>query len=266
MTRKSQTYDVFISCASVDTEIAGTVAGHLSRQGFAVFVPFLMTSTSPSGHQSPVDALWEALAESEALVAIFSGEASSTAQGLEIGAAIAWHKPIYIVSATSSPKVPRMIDQYSIYPLSRLDDVVGAIRAGLAPLTDDELNTLVWAYRQVGVPSDQLNRNPDALERLRHLFSKEAGRECSAERLLREIMRLRKSSRWTRLQKTSELTRAERQVLRLVLDGFTTREVASRLHRSPRTIEAHRQGILRKLGLDTNAELFRYLAQETAPE
>jgi DNA-binding CsgD family transcriptional regulator len=266
MAKRSQTYDVFISYASVDTDTAGIVAAHLSRGGFAVFVPYSMTSTSPSGYDSLVDTLWEALAESEALVAIFSGESSSTAQGLEIGAAIAWHKPIYVVSATSSPKIPRMIERYAIYPLSRLDDVARAIRMGSTPLTDDELNILVRAYRQVGISSDQLSGNPDALEKLRHLFSKEAGRDCSGERLLREIMRLRKSNKWTRLQKTSELTPAERQVLRLVLDGCTTREIALRLHRSPRTVEIHRMNMLRKLSVSTNADLFRYLAQETPPE
>lgn len=266
MAKRSQTYDVFISCASADTDIAGIVAAHLSREGFAVFVPYLMTSPSSSGYGVLADALWEALTESEALVAIFSEESSSTAQGLEIGAAIAWHKPIYVVSAKSSPKIPRMIERYAIYPLSRLDDVVRAIRMGLAPLSDDELNILVRAYRQVGIPSDQLNGNPDALERLRRLFSKEAGRDRPAEQLLREIMRLRKSDKWTRLQKTSELTPTERQVLHSVLDGRTTREIALTLHRSRRTIEVHRKRVLRKLGVDTSTELFRYLAQEAPPQ
>jgi DNA-binding CsgD family transcriptional regulator len=264
MAKRSQTYDIFISCAFVDANIADIVAARLSRDGFAVFVSHSMASVS--AYDNLVDALWEALAESEALVAILSGESSSTAQGLEIGAAIAWHKPIYVVSDTSSTKIPRMIQQYPIYPLSRLDDVIRAIRMGMAPLTDDELSILVRAYRQVGVPSDQLNRNPGALESLRHLFTKEAGRDYSAERLLREIMRLRKSGSWARLQRTSELTSAERQVLHLILDGSTTREIAMKLHRSPRTVAVHRMNVRRKLGVSTDADLFRYLAQEMPRE
>ncbi|MBI2205991.1 MAG: PAS domain S-box protein [Candidatus Rokubacteria bacterium] len=45
------------------------------------------------------------------------------------------------------------------------------------------------------------------------------------------------------------LTGRERQVLRLAADGFTSAQVAARLGISPRTAEAHRANLMRKLGL-----------------
>lgn len=257
---RSQTYDIFISYASTDTEVAAAVAAHLANEGFTVFVPHLMTSTV--GFDSLVDTLWEALAESEALVAILSDESSGSSQGFEIGAASAWHKPIYVVSEVSSPRVPLMIHQYAVYPLSRLDDMARAIRAGRTPFTDDELGVLVRAYHVVGMPSDELSRAPDALNKLTQLFAKEAGRALSAEQLLREILRLRKSGKWPRLEKTSALTRMEQEVLRLMLKEQSVRQIAAQLHRSPRTIEVHRKNIRRKLGARTDLDLARYLARD----
>jgi len=54
------------------------------------------------------------------------------------------------------------------------------------------------------------------------------------------------------------LTAREREVLRHVADGLTTKEIASRLHLSPKTIEMHRRNIMRKLDIHSVAELTKY--------
>jgi two-component system, NarL family, response regulator NreC len=54
------------------------------------------------------------------------------------------------------------------------------------------------------------------------------------------------------------LTMREVEVLRLIALGYTTAEIARKLHLSPRTIETHRGHIHRKLGVRTRAELVRY--------
>jgi DNA-binding NarL/FixJ family response regulator len=54
------------------------------------------------------------------------------------------------------------------------------------------------------------------------------------------------------------LTEREADVLRLVVEGFTARQVATRLVLSPRTVENHVQNILRKLHLHSRAALVRY--------
>jgi DNA-binding NarL/FixJ family response regulator len=53
------------------------------------------------------------------------------------------------------------------------------------------------------------------------------------------------------------LTDHELEVFRLIGEGLTTAEIASRLHRSVHTIETYRQRIKAKLGLRTSAELAR---------
>jgi two-component system response regulator NreC len=50
----------------------------------------------------------------------------------------------------------------------------------------------------------------------------------------------------------------ERQVLKLVADGYTNQEVAKQLALSVKTIETHRSRLMRKLGLTSRAELYRY--------
>ncbi|HKO75117.1 MAG TPA: LuxR C-terminal-related transcriptional regulator, partial [Gaiellaceae bacterium] len=48
------------------------------------------------------------------------------------------------------------------------------------------------------------------------------------------------------------------EVLRLLALGHTNQEIAQMLYISVRTAETHRAHIMRKLGLDTRAELVRY--------
>ena len=54
------------------------------------------------------------------------------------------------------------------------------------------------------------------------------------------------------------LSDREREVLRLLALGHTNQEIAGQLFISVRTAETHRAHIMRKLGLETRAELVRY--------
>lgn len=56
----------------------------------------------------------------------------------------------------------------------------------------------------------------------------------------------------------SSLSNREREVLQLVAEGFTTNEIAGKLHVSPKTVETHRQRIMNKLDLHDIASLTRY--------
>jgi len=47
------------------------------------------------------------------------------------------------------------------------------------------------------------------------------------------------------------------KVLYLILDGKNSREIASALHRSPRTIEVHRCHLMQKMGATSVIELLR---------
>jgi two-component system response regulator NreC len=54
------------------------------------------------------------------------------------------------------------------------------------------------------------------------------------------------------------LSQREREVLELVAYGYTNREIASRLHVSPKSVETYRSRVLEKLGLKSRADLVRF--------
>jgi len=57
---------------------------------------------------------------------------------------------------------------------------------------------------------------------------------------------------------TTTLTLRQREVLQLLAEGKTMKEVASQLGISTRTTESHKYEIMRQLGIQTTAELIRY--------
>jgi len=62
-----------------------------------------------------------------------------------------------------------------------------------------------------------------------------------------------------------KLTARQREVLQLIGEGRTTKEIAELLHVSPRTIEFHRRRIIEELRLRTAAELIRYAVRGGVP-
>lgn len=61
------------------------------------------------------------------------------------------------------------------------------------------------------------------------------------------------------------LTKTEIKVLRLILDGKSTKEIAEFLHRSVRTIEDHRAHIMQKFGVDNLVDLVKQTATVRMP-
>jgi DNA-binding NarL/FixJ family response regulator len=60
-----------------------------------------------------------------------------------------------------------------------------------------------------------------------------------------------------------ELSAREREVLTLIAEGLSNKEVASKLFLSVRTIEAHRENIMRKLDLHGTAALTKYAIENS---
>ncbi|MFY9944191.1 MAG: response regulator transcription factor [Desulfobacterales bacterium] len=57
------------------------------------------------------------------------------------------------------------------------------------------------------------------------------------------------------------LTPREQEVMRLLAEGFTTREIGKRLFISPKTVENHRANIMKKLDLHGTIDLVRQAAR-----
>jgi DNA-binding NarL/FixJ family response regulator len=66
----------------------------------------------------------------------------------------------------------------------------------------------------------------------------------------------------------SKLTKREREVLQLMAEGKTTKQIGLKLYISPKTVEAHRLRVMEKLDIDNVAQLTKYAIQEglTSPE
>ncbi len=55
-----------------------------------------------------------------------------------------------------------------------------------------------------------------------------------------------------------QLTERERDVLKLVAEGYTTQEIANMLVVSPKTVEGHKTNLMAKLGIHNRVDLVKY--------
>lgn len=102
-------------------------------------------------------------------------------------------------------------------------------------------------------------------------------KDCAPEELLAAVRAVAAGSRFLcsslldpvladyadRLRATDEppaggLTPRQREVLQLLAEGRTTREIAAALHLSVRTVEGHRSDLMKQLGCGSLAELVKY--------
>lgn len=64
----------------------------------------------------------------------------------------------------------------------------------------------------------------------------------------------------------SKLTDRELEVMKLFGEGWSTDEIANRLHLSPKTVDVHRAHIKEKLGLKTTPEFTRFAIRWVASQ
>lgn len=62
--------------------------------------------------------------------------------------------------------------------------------------------------------------------------------------------------------KLHALTPREQQILRMIGRGQSRTDIAKAIHRSPKTVDAHRASIMEKLGIHDRVELARYAIRE----
>ena len=66
------------------------------------------------------------------------------------------------------------------------------------------------------------------------------------------------NERKSTLEETGHLTNSEIEIVRLISEGLTTKEIALRKVISPHTVISHRKNIFRKLGVSSVSELIMY--------
>jgi two-component system response regulator NreC len=57
------------------------------------------------------------------------------------------------------------------------------------------------------------------------------------------------------------LSQREKEILRLISDGSSTKEIAEKLVISPSTVHTHHSNLMTKLGLNNRRELIQYARQ-----
>jgi len=196
MSTQTLTYDVFLSCSLTEAAVAELVKRALEEAGMDVFS--VSRLEAGAGFQ---ESLWRALAESSAVVAIVHPRQTLPSSiAVEVGAAMAWHKPVYVVHTESgNVRLPEYLGEFPTYPVSRIDDLVQAIARGSKPLSEEERSVLLSVYADMRIPTDKLLLQPAAVDDLARSFNQLCGTDISGERLVQELVRLRKRGLLPRL-------------------------------------------------------------------
>ena len=191
-------YDVFLSHSARDRGMAELVRQSADRAGLEVF-----SVDSLEGGDKALAAVRSTLAECSAVILLLTRstlESKNTA--FEIGMALAWNKPIYVLyDGIDVSELPDYLREFPVRPVSELDAVVQEIADAQQPLADEAREELVDSYCQIDVPTDQLLTRPVQLRKLAEDFTRRSGTMIGGERLLQELIRLRKQGRLPRLQK-----------------------------------------------------------------
>lgn len=138
-------------------------------------------------------------------------------------------------------KIREKLPETRILILSMYDDeeyIMDSFKVGISGyiLKDVVVSDLVAALRSVYRGSTFLS--PSVSEKLRRQLQKGPPR----------------SSRYG----PAKLTARERQILKLIADGYTSRQISEILKISFKTVQTHRAHIMEKLGVHSTAELTRY--------
>lgn len=198
MAKTKKTHDIFLSYPFGLGAQAETVAEAFEKAGLAVFA---VPEAEPG--QDVLQEMWQALAESWAVVALVKSKTISPAVAIEIGAAAAWQKPIYILTERKVRQdVAVDISKYEVFLISQIDEVVDLISRSLSPLNEKQKDALKRAYQELGLPTDQLLMEPASIDRLNKMIWTQSKLRLSGERMMQELLRLRKTGKLPRVRKT----------------------------------------------------------------
>ena len=84
------------------------------------------------------------------------------------------------------------------------------------------------------------------------------GRTYITPMIAKDVLQLLMDRSTKREDALAQLTARQREVLQLVAEGHSAKEIASLLNISPRTVEFHKYRIMEDLGLRTNADLIQF--------
>lgn len=189
MTKAAESFDIFLSASAADRGVATVVRRAFEDRGLSVF----SAVDAQAGAQAE-DSIRSAMADARVFVAILTRlSVNSPSIAIELGAAIAWGKAIYLFLDGIGPaELPPALLPYRSIPVSKLGETIKEIERSIEPITPEQADALAELYAVVGVPTDQLASRPAALDQLSKRFNQRTGASYSQERVLQELIRLRK--------------------------------------------------------------------------
>jgi hypothetical protein len=113
---------------------------------------------------------------------------------------MAWEKPIFVV-APEGGKLPAYLSGHQIVRTSEVPKLIGSVKREAAPLTEEERDILLSVYADIGIPTDKLALDPGSASKLVEDFNRRSRNTSGPDRLLRELLRLRKAGRLPKLKR-----------------------------------------------------------------
>lgn len=134
----------------------------------------------------------------------------------------------------------------------------------LVVLSESGSRAQVYAALRIGAKGFvNLDSEPDELVKAVRMASQNRVYLSSdvAELLVNDISKSEKTSHTPHLTNVS-LSKREVEVVQLLCEGLSSKEIGHRLHISPKTVENHRYNIYRKCEVDNVAALMRHAIEE----
>ncbi|HJN16277.1 MAG TPA: response regulator transcription factor [Armatimonadota bacterium] len=93
-----------------------------------------------------------------------------------------------------------------------------------------------------------------------------SGRTYVTPMIAGEVMQAFRSGADLNGDPLSRLSPRQREILQLLVEGRSAREIGDLLHISSRTVEGHKYRMMEELGISTNAELIQFAIQHGIPQ
>jgi len=136
----------------------------------------------------------------------------------------------------------------------------GAPQTRVLMLTMHEDNAILQAYLRAGASGYIIKRAAES-ELIDAIYVVWRGMIYVHPSLMRALITPPSKASPADSSEPESLTSREAEVLRLIVQGYTNRQIGGSLNISVRTVETHRSNIMDKLNLHSRVDLVRYAAQ-----